>query len=192
MPQNPMSRFRRWMAEAARAGSELREAVALATADRRGRPSVRYVLLKAADDSGFVFYTNTESLKGRHLAANPYAALAVYWHATGKQIRAEGRVVAVSAAEADEYWAERPRASQIASAASRQSRPLARRRDLLGEVRLLERRYEGRAVPRPPRWSGYRLVADIIEFWIRAEPRLHHREQFVRSRGAWTRRLLQP
>jgi pyridoxamine 5'-phosphate oxidase len=187
-----MSKFRRWMAEAARAGTELPEAVALATADGRGRPSVRYVLLKSARDDGFIFYTNAESAKGRDLAKNPRAALAVYWHATGKQARAAGRVVRVSEAEADAYWAERPAASRIASVASRQSRPLARRADLLRSFRGLERKYRDAGVPRPERWTGYRLIPDAIEFWTRAEPRLHHRELFVRRGRGWTQTLLQP
>jgi pyridoxamine 5'-phosphate oxidase len=189
---DPIAKFRRWMAEAERDGAEIPEAIALATADARGRPSVRYVLLKAADAGGFVFYTNSESRKGRELAANPRAALAVYWHSTGKQARVEGRVTQVSAKEADAYWSERPPTSRIASLASRQSRPLADRAELVGAVRRLERRYPQGDPPRPPRWTGYRLIPDSIEFWIRSEPRLHHRELYVRRGGAWSRTLLQP
>jgi pyridoxamine 5'-phosphate oxidase len=189
---DPIAKFRRWMNEATRAGADIPEAVALATADRRGRPSVRYVLLKTARDDAFVFYTNAESRKGRELASNPRAALAAYWHPIGKQARVEGRIEQVAADEADAYWAERPPESRIASLASRQSRPLARRAALLDEVRRLQREYPRGDPPRPARWTGYRLVPDTIEFWIRAEPRLHHRELYVRRGRAWRRTLLQP
>jgi pyridoxamine 5'-phosphate oxidase len=187
-----MRKFRRWMAEAERAGAPLADAIALATADARGRPSVRFVLLKDADERGFVFYTNTNSAKGRHLAANPQAAFTVYWDATGKQVRAEGRVVPVSVAEADAYWAERPWASRVASAASAQSRPIASRAQLVVEYRRLAREYRDRDVPRPAHWTGYRIVPRTVEFWIREEPRLHRRELFTRSGRGWRRSILQP
>ena len=189
---DPVAKFRRWLREATRAGAELPEAAALATADGRGRPSVRFVLLKSASQEGFVFYTNAESAKGRDLAENPRAALALYWHATGKQVRIEGRVVRVSSSEADAYWAERPVASRIASLVSRQSRPLSRRSDLLRAYRRACREHRDENVPRPERWTGYRLVPEAIEFWIRAEPRLHHRELFKRRGRGWKRTLLQP
>jgi pyridoxamine 5'-phosphate oxidase len=180
------------MADAARAGTELPESIALATADERGRPSARYVLLKGATADGFVFYTNAESRKGRELARNPRAALAVYWHSTGKQVRVEGRIAQVTRAEADAYWAERPPASRIASAASRQSRELRSRVDLMREVRRLQQTYPDGNVPRPPHWTGYRLIPETIEFWTRKEPRLHQRELFTRKGRSWKRTLLQP
>jgi pyridoxamine 5'-phosphate oxidase len=180
------------MKEAQRAGTELAEAVALATADRRGRPAVRYVLLKEVSERGFVFYTHATSPKGRDMAANPFVSLAVYWHATGKQARVDGRVCRITDAEADAYWLERPRASRIAALASRQSRPLAARANLISKFRALERRYFGKDVPRPADWTGYRLVPSAIEFWEREEPRLHHRELFVRRGRTWKRTLLQP
>jgi pyridoxamine 5'-phosphate oxidase len=189
---DPIAKFRRWMADAARAGTDLPESIALATADERGRPSVRYVLLKSAEPGGFVFYTNRESRKGRDLARNPRAALAVYWHATGKQARVEGHVEQVTRREADAYWAERPPASRIASAASSQSRALGSRADLMREVRRLQQQYPNGDPPRPPHWTGYRLIPDEIEFWTRREPRLHHRELFVRRGRSWKRTLLQP
>lgn len=189
---NPLNRFRRWFAEALRARVSLPEAMALATADRRGRPSVRYVLLKEADERGFVFYTNCLSRKGDQLRRNPSAALAFYWDATGKQVRCEGRVETLSAAAADAYWISRPRASQLASMASQQSLPLATRAALVARVRRLEREYRGKDVPRPAHWIGYRLIPDRIEFWTRREPRLHHREEFRRRGGQWSKRLLQP
>jgi pyridoxamine 5'-phosphate oxidase len=188
----PIRRFRRWFAEARRAGVALPEAMALATADHRGRPSVRYVLLKGADDAGFVFYTNAFSRKGRELAKRPYASLAIYWDATGRQVRVEGRIESVSDGEANAYWAERPRDSQLASAASRQSATIESRAALIAEYRRLQRKYEGRAVPRPRNWTGYRIVPDRVEFWTRREPRLHERELFTRSAGRWRSRILEP
>lgn len=191
MANDPIRRFQRWWKEAREAGVALPEAMALATV-QRGRPSVRYVLLKGADKDGFVFYTNMTSAKARALRANPRAAIAFYWDATGRQVRCEGRVRRVTKAEADAYWASRPRGSQLASAASRQSAPLESHAALLARYRQLVRRYEGEDVPRPEVWSGFRLVPERIEFWTRREPRLHRRELFVRSRGSWTVQLLQP
>lgn len=189
---DPLRRFRQWWRAAVKAKAPLAEAMALATTAPNGRPSVRYVLLKEVDGRGFVFYTNRLSRKGADLERNPRAALAFYWHATGKQVRCEGMVAERSTEDADAYWASRPRASQLASLASRQSAPLKRRSDLLRRVKVLERRYRGKAVPRPRHWIGYCLVPDRIEFWTRHEPRLHHREEFVRTRQGWRRRLLQP
>ncbi|MCC6849606.1 MAG: pyridoxamine 5'-phosphate oxidase [Deltaproteobacteria bacterium] len=192
MPPSPIARFRRWYAEAERAGAPLPEAVALATADARGRPSVRYVLLKHADVRGFVFFTDGRSRKGRELEANPEAALACYWDALGRQVRVEGRVVVVDGPEADAYWATRPRESRLAASASTQSAPLASRAALVRRWRALGRRHPGDDVPRPPLWRGYRLAPRAIEFWTRGESRLHRRERFERRRGGWRRRLLQP
>jgi len=189
---DPIRKFASWFAQARRAGIELAEKCALATADRRGRPSVRYVLLKDADPRGFTFYTNSESRKGRELEANPYGALAFYWHQTDHQVRVEGKIKQVSRAEADAYWAERPRDSQLASLASRQSRSVANRSALTAELKRISAKYEGVDVPRPDRWTGYRLVPDRIEFWTRREPRLHHRELFVRTRDGWRVEILQP
>ena len=188
----PIARFNRWLAAARRAGAPLAEAAALATVDTRRRPSVRYVLLKGADARGFVFYTNLESRKGRDLARNPHASLALYWDATGRQVRIDGRVELVDPAEADTYWAERPRASRIASLVSRQSEVLSSRKRLDAAFRAACRRYGEADVPRPARWTGYRLVPRLIEFWTRREPRLHVREQFEMTRGKWKKTLLQP
>jgi pyridoxamine 5'-phosphate oxidase len=189
---SPMTRFRTWFRAARKAGNPLPESVALATADRRGRPSVRFVLLKEATVDGFVFYTNADSPKGRELNANPCASMVVYWHETGKQVRVTGRVFMLSAAEADAYWETRPLDSRIAALASRQSAPLRSRSDLVNRWRSLKRRFPEGNVPRPPNWTGFQLIPDSIEFWSRKEPRLHHRELFVRKSGTWTCRLLQP
>jgi pyridoxamine 5'-phosphate oxidase len=192
MANDPIRRFQRWLAEARKAGAPLPEAMALATADRRGRTAVRYVLLKAADTRGFAFYTNMSSPKAHDLRANARAAIAFYWDATGRQVRCEGRVTKVSPAEADAYWASRPRGSQAASAASRQSMPMQNNRALMARYRELLQKYEGMDIPRPTTWSGFRLVPARIEFWTRREPRLHKRELFIRSRSGWTVKLLQP
>jgi len=166
--------------------------MALATAARRGAPAVRFVLLKAADRRGFVFFTDGRSRKGRELHASRRAAVAFYWNALGRQVRIEGRVEEVSAAEADAYWATRPRASQLAALASQQSAALASRRALMRRWAQLRRRYRRRPVPRPPTWTGFRIVPASIEFWTHREHRLHDRELCVRTRAGWTRRLLQP
>src|SRR5262249_17274962 len=192
MPADPIARFHRWYAAARRTRILQPDAMALATADGRGRPAARMVLLKHADPAGFVFYTNTHSRKGRELRANPRAALGFHWDVLGRQIRIEGRVRPVSTAEADAYWATRPRASQLAALASDQSAPLASRARLLARWRALARRHRGHPVPRPPHWSGYRLVPDAIEFWTHREHRLHDREVFRRTTRGWKRALLQP
>lgn len=194
MASDPIRKFRRWFADAEATGMPLPEAIALATADRRGRPSVRYVLLKGVDARGFVFFTDGRSRKGGELGVNPEAAFAVYWDPLGKQVRVEGRVARVTPAEADAYWTTRPRESRLAAAASHQSATLARHADLMARWRALGRANPGADVPRPPAWMGYRIVPRAIEFWTRGDFRLHHRERFERARGGatWTRRLLQP
>ncbi len=192
MPADPIARFRRWYRDAERTGAPLPEAIALATADHRGRPSVRFVLLKGVDARGFVFFTDGRSRKGGELAANPEAAFAVYWDVLGRQVRVEGRVSIVSAAEADAYWATRPRESRLAASASHQSADLVRRSALIARWRTLARRHPGDDVPRPPAWNGYRIAPRAIEFWTRGDFRLHQRERFERRAGRWTRRLLQP
>ncbi|MEE8311051.1 MAG: pyridoxamine 5'-phosphate oxidase [Candidatus Binatia bacterium] len=192
MAIDPIHRFKSWYAEARRADASLPEAVALATADARGRPSVRWVLLKDIDERGFVFYTNSDSRKGRELEVNPYAALAFYWDVTGKQVRVEGHVTQVTSEEADAYWSERPRGSQLAAAASKQTAPVASRAKLMAEYRRLTRLHADTSVPRPPQWTGFRIVPARIEFWTRREPRMHQRELFVRRRGDWKRTILQP
>ena len=192
MADNPIVLFNQWYEQARRARIPLYDAMALATADGRGRPSVRFVLLKQADVRGFVFYTNTLSRKGRELDKTPLAALAFYWDKTGKQVRVEGRVVRVSPAEADVYWATRSRQSQLGAVASRQSAPVVGRTALIRKLVKLALRYAGSSVPRPAEWTGYRIVPHTIEFWTRRVHRLHHRVLFRRSRRGWARRLLQP
>ncbi|MFN2425025.1 MAG: pyridoxamine 5'-phosphate oxidase [Candidatus Binatia bacterium] len=191
---DPIARFRSWHRAAARAGAPIPEAMVLATADSRGRPSARYVLLKEASARGFVFYTNDDSRKGDEMRANPRAALVFYWDVTGKQVRIEGKVSVLPAREADQYWQERPAGSRIASAASEQSRTIASRALLLQRYAALEREFPGGNVPRPAHWKGYVVVPDAIEFWTRAEPRLHKRELFTRRAPSapWKSQILQP
>jgi len=192
MSEDPITRFHLWFRQAQRAGVPQPEAMALATADRGGVPSVRLVLLKQADSRGFVFYTNTASRKGRELEANPRAAAVFHWSPLGKQVRIEGPVERVGAEEADAYWSVRPRQSQLAALASKQSAAMAGRVELVSRWKELRRRYRGAEVPRPKGWTGYRIVPRAIEFWIHREHRLHDRELFVRTRQGWKKKFLQP
>jgi pyridoxamine 5'-phosphate oxidase len=166
--------------------------VALATADALGRPSVRMVLLRGADERGFVFHTNYTSRKARELTDNPYAAICVHWHAIEEQIRIEGTVVRLDDRESDEYFATRPRGSQIGAWASRQSETLRSREQLEEEYRASEQRFEGGAVPRPAFWGGYRLIPERIEFWFGRADRLHDRLLYVREGDGWRIERLYP
>jgi pyridoxamine 5'-phosphate oxidase len=166
---------------------------ALASADARGRPSVRFVLVKQVDARGFVFFTNYESRKARELTDNPYAALAFHWASSGEQIRIEGAIEPVSAAESDAYFATRPRGSQLGAWASAQSRPIANRAALEAALRTIDERFPADgSVPRPAHWGGFRLVPSAIEFWQDQRDRLHDRFRFEREGHAWTRTRLQP
>lgn len=177
-----------------RAGRECAEpdAMVLSTVDADGRPSARYVLLKGVDARGFVFYTNLGSRKAQALTANPHAALTFYWAPLGKQVRVEGAVERVSDADADAYFATRPRDSQIGAWASKQSTSLASAALLDERTREARDRFAGAPVPRPPFWSGYRVVPRSIEFWTRDPARLHERVSFERREGNWVRSLLFP
>ncbi len=192
MTEDPLSRFHRWYKQAERAQVPLVESMALATADRTGKPSVRYVLLKQADERGFVFFTNARSRKGQELHVNPRASGAFYWDAVGKQVRFEGHIEELSVAEVDEYWSTRPRASQLGAVASEQGAPLTSRSALIARWKAARKRYLRRSIPRPASWTGFRLVPDRIEFWTRRRARLHDRELFVRTPTGWKRELLQP
>jgi len=192
MTENPVARFQEWFREAEQAGVEVPEAMALATADADGAPSARMVLLKGADEDGFVFYSGYVSRKAGELEQNPRAALLFYWRPLGKQIRVEGRVERVSEAESTAYFATRPRGSQLAAWASRQSRPLSSREELETRYVELEREYEGRDVPLPPHWGGYRLRPETIEFWEHRENRLHDRIRYTRAREGWKVERLAP
>ena len=164
----------------------------LSTVARDGQPSARLVLLKSVDDRGFVFYTNLRSRKGRELAANPRAALTFHWQPLEVQVRIEGIAELVSDEEADEYFATRARGSQIGAWASEQSETIARSGDLDARVAEAERRFAGREVPRPPHWSGYRVIPERIEFWRNRPNRLHERRLFERDGTMWRERILYP
>jgi pyridoxamine 5'-phosphate oxidase len=188
---DPLNQFRRWFDEAATV-MEAPEAMAVATADAGGRPSVRMVLLKAWGPEGFVFFTNYESRKGRELEVNPYASLLFNWEGTSRQVRIEGPVDRTSDGESDAYFATRPRGSQIGALASRQSRPVAGRSDLDALVEALSEEYEGRTVPRPPWWGGVRIAPVVFEFWQHRDNRLHDRLRYAPDGGGWRVQRLQP
>lgn len=191
-PPDPLDRLREALARAAAAGPFDATAAALATADAAGRPSARVVLVKRIDERGLAFFTNRESRKARDLAENPRAALCFHWPALGEQVRAEGTVSPLTDAEADAYFATRPRESQVGAWASRQSAPRASREALLAAAAEAEARFAGIAVPRPPFWGGYLLAPEAIEFWRSGEGRLHHRTLYRRGPGGWITSLLDP
>ena len=190
--RDPFALFAEIYDRAFAAGIRNANAMALSTVGTDGAPSTRQVLLKHVDREGFVFYTNRDSRKGRQIAGNPRVSLNFYWRELGRQVLVEGRVETVGDAEADAYFATRDRGSQIGAWASRQSQPLESRAALAAEVAALEREYAGRAVPRPPFWSGYRVVPHYFEFWAEGAARLHDRIAFERSGDGWRSRRLYP
>jgi pyridoxamine 5'-phosphate oxidase len=187
----PFEPFRRWFTEAQQHEAAA-DAMILATASPDGRPSARAVLLKGFDERGFVFYTNFESRKADELQENPHAALCFHWKPQQRQLRIEGRIEEVSATEADAYFSSRARVSQIGAWASDQSRPLSSRAELEHRVDEFARRFADAPVPRPPSWSGFRVVPQRIEFWQERPYRLHDRIVFTREGGGWLKARLFP
>jgi pyridoxamine 5'-phosphate oxidase len=193
MADDPHAIFEEWLAEARLSEPNDPTAMALATADAQGRPSCRMVLLKGHDERGFVFYTNLDSRKGEELGANPNAALLFHWKSLRRQVRIEGAAEPVRDEEADSYFATRARDSQLGAWASDQSRPLDARSTFEARFEEMRARFEGGEVPRPPRWSGWRVVPDRIEFWNDRAHRLHERRIFTRLQGGgWSEGLLYP
>lgn len=192
MATDPFQLFDDWFAEARANEINDAEAMALATADALGQPSVRMVLLKGHGPDGFVFYTNEESAKGDQLAANPQAALLFHWKTLRRQVRIEGVVERASDAEADAYFATRGREKQLGAWASDQSRPLDNRVHFEARFEEMEQRFDGQDVPRPPHWGGYRIVPRRIEFWSDRPYRLHERRLFTLDDGSWSEGLLYP
>ena len=192
LPDEAVERFRNGLDEAVKAEEPEPTAMSLATASLDGGVSARMVLLKDFSANGMVFYTNTQSHKGLQLAHCARAALVFHWKNTQQQVRAEGRVEPVSEAEADAYFATRPRGSQLGAWASDQSRPMKGRGELLKRVAAVEARYLARPVPRPPHWGGYRLRPEMIEFWYGRKSRLHDRFRFTLRDGSWERERLFP
>ena len=194
MADDPFALFDAWFAEARASEPNDADAMALATADAEGRPSVRMVLLKSADRvSGFTFHTNSLSRKGREMADNDAVALLFHWKSLRRQIRIEGRVASAPVAESDAYFATRGRQSQLSAWASDQSRPLGSRAELEERQAAMEAKYAGEDVPRPPHWHGYRVEPRTIEFWSDGAHRLHSRRLFTRGEdGAWSEGRLYP
>jgi pyridoxamine 5'-phosphate oxidase len=191
-PSEPMPVVRRWLDEAEAAGIRLPNAIALATADADGRPSVRHVLLRGIDDRGFVFHTNHGSRKARELSENPRAAFAAYWRELDRQISVVGDVERVSDEESDAYFATRPREARLGAWASRQSSELGSRAELLERYAEFEARYPGDDVPRPPFWGGYRVLPISVELWQGRLHRLHDRFRYERDGDRWSLRRLAP
>jgi pyridoxamine 5'-phosphate oxidase len=192
LQSDPLGQFHSWLEQARAAGHPLAEAVALATASPEGRPSVRMVLLKDAGRRGFTFFSGYDSRKGRELAENPRAALCFYWHELGRQVRVEGSVERLDAAESDAYFASRPEGARLSAAVSRQSEVVESRAELERAVAELRDRLGGEPPPRPERWGGWLLVPDEYEFWQHREDRLHDRFRYRREGGAWVIERLQP
>lgn len=192
LAKNPFRQFEQWFQEAEAAKLTEPNAMTLATTGRDGRPAARTVLLKGCDGRGFVFYTNYESRKGRELDARPQAALVFPWVAMERQIIVEGPVARVTREEAEAYFHSRPRASQLAAWASPQSTAIAGRAVIEESCRVVEKKYEGRAVPLPPNWGGFRLTPETVEFWQGRRSRLHDRLRYRREAGDWVIERLAP
>lgn len=190
---DPITRFAEWFEKAQRAGIAKPHAMTLSTVAANGRPSSRIVLLSSYDERGFVFHTNYESQKGQEIGGNTWVALVFWWDPLGYQVRIEGRAEKTSAADSDAYFAKRPRGSQLGAWASDQSRVIENRDVLERRLRRLEQEHDGRPVPRPLHWGGYRVIPSVIEFWEDRPDRLHERIRYERHPdGGWRSQRLAP
>ncbi|MFZ9887449.1 MAG: pyridoxamine 5'-phosphate oxidase [Myxococcota bacterium] len=190
-PSSPFPLFGQWFSDASQAGLREPTAMTIATVDDEGQPSVRVVLLKSWDERGFVFFTNLESRKGRDLEQNQRVALCFHWDPLKRQVRVRGHVEPVTEEEADAYFHSRPRESQLGAWTSLQSAVLRDRAELEERYALFQQRYPG-PIPRPPHWSGLRVVPQDIEFWREGDFRLHHRDLYSRFEDEWRHQLLYP
>ena len=191
LDRDPFKQFNSWFASAS-TGSATADVMALATATRKGIPSVRYVLFKGIRKGGFSFYTHYASRKAGEIAENPVAAAVFYWHRLQKQLRVEGKIVKLGPQDSQEYFCTRPREKQIGAWASPQSQPLADRRELEGIIRQIETKFKGKKIPCPPFWGGYTLVPDSFEFWMGKEFRWHDRFLYRRRKNSWVITRLAP
>jgi pyridoxamine 5'-phosphate oxidase len=189
---DPIEQFRRWLADAETAGIPLPNAMAVATADAEGRPSVRHVLLRGIDERGFTFFTNYDSRKGRQLAENPHTGLVFLWKLLDRQVNTTGRASRVDAADSDAYFATRPREAQLGAWASAQSSVLESREELERRVAEAGERFAGAEVPRPPNWGGFVVRPDTVEFWQGRRSRLHDRFRYAREGAGWRIDRLSP
>jgi pyridoxamine 5'-phosphate oxidase len=189
---DPFALFSDWYQEAQRGALVDPDIMALATSDKQGHPSVRMVLYRGLRAGGFSFFTNYESRKGSELSANPFAAVAFYWAHLGRQVRIEGQVERLSSYESDAYFQQRPVGSQVTAAVSRQSRPLLSDAEFVSELREFERLHEGKPIPRPDVWGGFKLMPARFEFWIHRDDRRHHRTLFEREGEGWNTSRLYP
>lgn len=192
MSQLPIELLGSWLDEARAAGIPQADAMTLATASADGAPSARIVLLRGLDDRGLVFYTNSESRKGRELLENPRAAVVLHWEPLGRQVRVEGSVERVDDEESDAYFATRPLPSQLGAWASDQSRPIDSREALMQRYAETAERFGDGPIPRPPHWYGFRVVPEAIEFWEHGAHRLHDRTRYARAGAGWIAERLAP
>jgi pyridoxamine 5'-phosphate oxidase len=190
--ENPYLQLKQWLQDAIAANCPDPTAMVLATSDEKNHPDTRIVLLKNCDDGAIWFFTNFDSHKGKQLEANPFAALNFYWSALERQVRVKGKVSRINDADADAYFAKRPKASQLAASASKQSEIISSRADVEQAYTKLEQEYKDKALPRPTNWGGYQLSADYFEFWQGCSNRLHDRFTYEQQAGTWVISCLAP